>query len=70
MAVRSLAHGEPEAASACVADGLRVLELGSGVSGAIAALILADNGADVIKLEPPGGDTFATRRIVNAALCR
>ena len=39
-----------------MADGLRVLELGSGLSGAVAALILADNGADVIKLEPPGGD--------------
>ena len=39
-----------------MADGLRVLELGSGLSGAIAALILADNGADVIKVEPPGGD--------------
>ena len=56
MALRSLAQGSPEAASECVADGLRVLELGSGLSGAIAALILADNGADVIKVEPPGGD--------------
>ena len=56
MALRSLAQDSPEAASECVADGLRVLELGSGLSGAIAALILADNGADVIKVEPPGGD--------------
>jgi crotonobetainyl-CoA:carnitine CoA-transferase CaiB-like acyl-CoA transferase len=56
VALRSLAQSSPEAASECVADGLRVLELGSGLSGAIAALILADNGADVIKVEPPGGD--------------
>jgi crotonobetainyl-CoA:carnitine CoA-transferase CaiB-like acyl-CoA transferase len=56
VALRSLAEAGPEAASECVADGLRVLELGSGLSGAVAALILADNGADVIKVEPPGGD--------------
>ncbi len=56
MAMRSLAQNAPEAASECVASGLRVLELGSGLSGAIAALVLADNGADVIKVEPPGGD--------------
>ena len=56
MALRSIAEDSPEAASECVAAGLRVLELGSGLSGAVAALILADNGADVIKVEPPGGD--------------
>jgi crotonobetainyl-CoA:carnitine CoA-transferase CaiB-like acyl-CoA transferase len=38
------------------ADGLRVLEIGSSTSAAIAALVLADNGASVVKLEPPGGD--------------
>jgi crotonobetainyl-CoA:carnitine CoA-transferase CaiB-like acyl-CoA transferase len=50
MALRSLARAGR--AAECVADGLRVLELGSGL-GAVAALILADNGA-VIKVEPPG----------------
>ncbi len=39
-----------------IADGLRVLELGSGISGALAGMILADNGAEVIKVEPPDGD--------------
>jgi crotonobetainyl-CoA:carnitine CoA-transferase CaiB-like acyl-CoA transferase len=57
VALRSVAAQDaPEAASACVVDGLRVLELGPGLSGAVAALILADNGAEVIKIEPPGGD--------------
>lgn len=35
---------------------LRVIELGSGISAAYAAKLLADLGADVIKVEPPGGD--------------
>src|SRR5262245_37133761 len=38
------------------ADGLRVLQLGSSTAVAIAALVLADNGAQVVKVEPPGGD--------------
>lgn len=37
-------------------EGLRVLEVGSGLSSAIAGVLLADNGASVVKLEPPGGD--------------
>ena len=41
-------------------DGLRVVELGSGISAAFGARLLADFGADVIKVEPPvAGD--ATR---------
>ena len=41
-------------------EGLRVLELGDRVSAAYAAKVLADIGADVVKLEEPGGDR--TRR--------
>ncbi|MFV0526730.1 MAG: CaiB/BaiF CoA transferase family protein [Acidimicrobiales bacterium] len=37
-------------------DGLRVLELAQGIPGPFAAKLLADYGADVIKLEPPEGD--------------
>lgn len=37
-------------------DGYRVLDLSSAAAGPLAAAILADQGADVIKLEPPGGD--------------
>jgi crotonobetainyl-CoA:carnitine CoA-transferase CaiB-like acyl-CoA transferase len=41
-------------------DRLRVVECGSGVSAAYATKLLADVGAEVIKVEPPEGDV--TRR--------
>lgn len=37
-------------------DGIRVVELGVWVAGPGAAGILADWGADVVKIEPPAGD--------------
>jgi crotonobetainyl-CoA:carnitine CoA-transferase CaiB-like acyl-CoA transferase len=37
-------------------DGIRVVELGVWVAGPGAAGILADWGADVVKIEPPSGD--------------
>jgi len=37
-------------------DGVRVLELGQGMAGAMPGMVLADNGADVVKVEPPWGD--------------
>ena len=39
----------------------RVVDLTSTISGPTATMILADQGADVIKIEPPGGDVL--RRI-------
>jgi crotonobetainyl-CoA:carnitine CoA-transferase CaiB-like acyl-CoA transferase len=39
-----------------VLSGLRVLEIGHYVAAPFATRILGDLGADVIKIEPPGGD--------------
>jgi crotonobetainyl-CoA:carnitine CoA-transferase CaiB-like acyl-CoA transferase len=36
--------------------GLRVLDLGQGVAAPYCAMLLAMHGAEVVKLEPPGGD--------------
>ena len=42
--------------------GLRVLEFGQYVAAPVAAMLLADLGADVIKVERPGGDPLRTLR--------
>jgi crotonobetainyl-CoA:carnitine CoA-transferase CaiB-like acyl-CoA transferase len=36
--------------------GIRVIELANFIAGPLAGTLLADMGADVIKVEPPGGD--------------
>ncbi|MCI0788890.1 MAG: CoA transferase, partial [Chloroflexi bacterium] len=42
-------------------NGIRVLDLGSGISGPWCAKILADYGAEVIKVESPGSGDAARR---------
>ncbi|HEX4895595.1 MAG TPA: CoA transferase [Solimonas sp.] len=41
-----------------VHSGLKVLDLTWGIAGPMATMLLADNGAEVTKIEPPGGDPF------------
>ena len=36
--------------------GVRVVDLSVNMTGPFATLILAEQGADVLKIEPPGGD--------------
>lgn len=39
-----------------VLEGIRVVEMGLWVAGPAVGGIMADWGADVVKIEPPGGD--------------
>nr|WP_269140807.1 CoA transferase [Oryzicola mucosus] len=41
-------------------SGLRVIDFGQYIAGPLAAMQLADHGADVIRIEPPGGPRWKT----------
>ena len=42
--------------AARVLDGVRVLDLSQGAAGPIAGMVLGDHGAEVVKVDPPGGE--------------
>src|SRR5919106_2423146 len=42
-------------------DGLRVLDVASFIAAPVATTVMADFGADVIKIEPPAGDPYRHR---------
>ena len=42
-------------------EGIRVIDAASFIAGPVATTAMADFGADVVKLEPPGGDTYRVR---------
>ena len=41
-------------------DGVRVIDFGQYIAGPLAAVMLADQGADVIHVDPPGGPAWKT----------
>src|ERR1700712_2333819 len=41
-----------------VLDGVRILDLTWGMAGTAGILLLPEHGADVVKVEPPGGDPY------------
>ena len=41
-------------------DGVRVIDFGQYIAGPLAAMFLADHGADVIHVDPPGGPRWDT----------
>lgn len=49
-------------------DGVRVLDLSTGIAGAYATKLLADAGADVLKIERPGGDPLRRWSASHAAI--
>src|SRR5439155_10630842 len=44
-----------------VFDGVHVLDLSWGIAGPMTTMLLADNGAQVTRIEPPDGDPFAAQ---------
>jgi crotonobetainyl-CoA:carnitine CoA-transferase CaiB-like acyl-CoA transferase len=43
-----------------VLDGIRVIDFGQYIAGPLAGMLLADQGADVIRIDPPGGPVWHT----------
>jgi crotonobetainyl-CoA:carnitine CoA-transferase CaiB-like acyl-CoA transferase len=41
-------------------DGVRVVDFGQWIAGPLAAMLLGDQGAEVIHVDPPGGPRWKT----------
>src|SRR3954471_19342211 len=41
-------------------DGIRVIDFGQYTAGPLTAMLLADHGADVIRVDPPAGPAWDT----------
>ena len=41
-------------------DGIKVIDFGQYVAGPLTGMLLADQGADVVKVDPPGGPRWDT----------
>src|SRR5690349_11674021 len=50
----------PEGSRRGALDGLRVIDVTQVMAGPFCAMVLADLGADVIRVEPPAGDSTRT----------
>jgi crotonobetainyl-CoA:carnitine CoA-transferase CaiB-like acyl-CoA transferase len=44
-----------------VLDGIKVLDLSWGIAGPMTTMLMSDHGAEVTKIEPPGGDPFRSQ---------
>jgi crotonobetainyl-CoA:carnitine CoA-transferase CaiB-like acyl-CoA transferase len=67
MAAPLIEHpSSPDAGGRSVLEGIRVVDVSTGPVAGMATMVLADFGADVIKVEPPSGDRF--RSIASAPL--
>ena len=42
-------------------DGIRVIDAANFIAGPVSTTIMADFGADVVKVEPPTGDVYRVR---------
>jgi crotonobetainyl-CoA:carnitine CoA-transferase CaiB-like acyl-CoA transferase len=49
-------------------DGIRVIDFGHWIAGPLTAMLLADQGAEVIHVDPPGGPRW--KNVANATLNR
>jgi formyl-CoA transferase len=63
MSESRLARKEFDPAATGALDGVRVIDLSRLVAGNLLTKVLADHGAEVIKVEPPEGDTLRAWKV-------